>query len=361
MAAETLILDRIGAKFGKSKIQQIKNSFYVCKGTKSSLIIEFQGMQSTNEKVLIIGAGGQIGVELTETLSGMYGAQNVVASDINDNGTFKHNPFEALDALNKDALFAIVKKYNITQVYHLAALLSATGEKNPMFAWKLNMESLFHVLDLAKEKHVKKIYWPSSIAVFGPTTPRLNTPQYTVMEPSTIYGISKQAGERWCEWYFNKHGVDVRSLRYPGLIGWKSAPGGGTTDYAVHIFHEALKNESYECFLSEDTKLPMMHMEDAIRATIEIMHAPAEQVKIRGSYNLSGISFSPKDIAKEIRQHIPGFKISYNPDFRQAIADSWPASINDAEARDHWNWKEKYDLPKLVENMLVNLKTLKTV
>jgi nucleoside-diphosphate-sugar epimerase len=225
-----------------------------------------------------------------------------------------------------------------------------------MFAWKLNMESLFHVLDLAKEKHISKIYWPSSIAVFGPATPADNTPQYTVMEPSTIYGISKQAGERWCAWYFNKHGVDVRSLRYPGLIGWKSAPGGGTTDYAVHIFHEALKKERYECFLSADTRLPMMHMEDAIRATIELMQAPAEKIRIRGSYNLSGISFSPKDIAAEIKKYIPDFTITYKPDFRQAIADSWPRSINDSEARSDWGWKEEYDLPKLVKNMLANIK-----
>jgi nucleoside-diphosphate-sugar epimerase len=309
-----------------------------------------------NEKILIIGAGGQIGVELTENLSGMYGRENVVASDLKLSEALKNNVFEKLDALDKDALFSIVKKHNITQVYHLAALLSATGEQNPMFAWKLNMESLFHVLDLAKEKHIRQIYWPSSIAVFGPTTPSENTPQETVMEPSTVYGISKQAGERWCEWYFKKHGVDVRSLRYPGLIGWKSAPGGGTTDYAVHIFHDALKKGSYECFLSENTALPMMHMEDAIRATIEIMHAPSENIKIRGSYNLSGISFSPKEIAAEIKKHIPEFKITYKPDFRQAIADSWPKSINDKEARHDWGWKEKYDLPKLVENMLVNLK-----
>ncbi|WP_317899215.1 NAD-dependent epimerase/dehydratase family protein [Aurantibacillus circumpalustris] len=313
-------------------------------------------MSNTQEKVLIIGAGGQIGVELTENLSKIYGENNVVASDLRKSDVFKVNPFEVLDALNKDALFSIVKKHNITQIYHLAAMLSATGEQNPMFAWKLNMESLFHVLDLAKEKHIKQIYWPSSIAVFGPTTPQENTPQFTVMEPSTIYGISKQAGERWCEWYFKKHGVDVRSLRYPGLIGWKSAPGGGTTDYAVHIFHEALKNSKYESFLSENTALPMMHMEDAIRATIEIMHAPSENIKLRGSYNLSGISFSPKDIATEIKKHIPNFSISYKPDFRQAIADSWPKSIDDSFAQKDWGWKVKYDLPKLVENMLVNLK-----
>jgi nucleoside-diphosphate-sugar epimerase len=313
-------------------------------------------MSTNNEKVLIIGAGGQIGVELTAELSKIYGHKNVIPSDLKEPAVATENPFEKLDALDGKALFEIVKKHGITHVYHLAAMLSATGEQNPMFAWKLNMESLFHVLDLGKEKHIKQIYWPSSIAVFGPTTPQENTPQYTVMEPSTIYGISKQAGERWCEWYFKKHGVDTRSIRYPGLIGWKSAPGGGTTDYAVHIFHEALKNGSYESFLSENTALPMMHMEDAIRATLEIMHAPAENIKIRGAYNLAGISFSPKQIAEEIKKHIPDFTISYKPDFRQAIADSWPKSINDAEAQKDWGWNMHYDLPKLVENMLANLK-----
>lgn len=313
-------------------------------------------MSTKNEKVLIIGAGGQIGVELTAELSKIYGHKNVIPSDLKEPAVATENPFEKLDALDGKALFEIVKKHGVTHVYHLAAMLSATGEQNPMFTWKLNMESLFHVLDLGKEKHIKQIYWPSSIAVFGPTTPRENTPQYTVMEPSTIYGISKQAGERWCEWYFKKHGVDTRSIRYPGLIGWKSAPGGGTTDYAVHIFHEALKNGTYESFLSENTALPMMHMEDAIRATLEIMHAPAESIKIRGAYNLAGISFSPKQIAEEIKKHIPNFTITYKSDFRQAIADSWPKSINDAEAQKDWGWNIHYDLPKLVENMLVNLK-----
>ena len=308
------------------------------------------------EKILIIGAGGQIGVELTETLSKMYSPEQVIASDLKTSPQLSNNPFEVLDALDKNKLFEIVKKHNITHVYHLAALLSATGEQNPMFAWKLNMESLFHVLDLAKEKYIQKIYWPSSIAVFGPTTPTVNTPQFTVMEPSTIYGISKQAGERWCEWYFKKFNVDVRSLRYPGLIGWKSAPGGGTTDYAVHIFHEALKKGNYESFLSANTSLPMMHMEDAIRATIEIMHAPAENIKIRGSYNLAGISFNPEEIANEIKKHLPDFKITYKPDFRQAIADSWPKSIDDSRAKADWYWKEKYDLAGLVKNMLDNLK-----
>ena len=312
-------------------------------------------MYNKEDKILIIGAGGQIGIELTQELSLLYGSSNVIAADLKPIPALAVNPFEKLDVLDKDALLNIVKKHGISHVYLLAALLSATGEQNPMFAWKLNMEGLFNVLDLAKEKHIAKVYWPSSIAVFGPTTPRINTPQFTVMEPSTVYGISKQAGERWCEWYFHKFGVDVRSLRYPGLIGWKSAPGGGTTDYAVHIFHQALKNKTYECFLSAQTALPMMHMEDAIRATIEIMHVPSEQIKIRGSYNLAGISFTPEQIALEIKKHIPDFTISYNPDFRQAIADSWPKSINEDRAKEDWDWSSKYDLSSLVENMLTNL------
>ncbi len=312
-------------------------------------------MFNKEDKILIIGSGGQIGIELAQELSLLYGSDNVVVADLKPIVALPNNPFEQLDVLNKDALFTIVKKHGIKQIYLLAALLSATGEQNPMFAWKLNMEGLFNVLDLAKEKHINKVYWPSSIAVFGPTTPRINTPQYTVMEPSTVYGISKQAGERWCEWYFHKFNVDVRSLRYPGLIGWKSAPGGGTTDYAVHIFHEAIKNKKYECFLSANTALPMMHMEDAIRATIEIMHSPAENIKIRGSYNLAGISFTPDEIASEIRKHIPEFRISYKPDFRQAIADSWPQSILDDEAKKDWHWSMKYNLSSLVQNMLINL------
>ncbi len=312
-------------------------------------------MFNKEDKILIIGAGGQIGIELTQELSALYGPGNVIAADLKPIIGLEANVFEKLDVLDKDALFAIIKKHGIKQVYLLAALLSATGEQNPMFAWKLNMEGLFNVLDLAKEKHINKVYWPSSIAVFGPTTPSQNTPQYTIMEPSTVYGISKQAGERWCEWYFNKYNVDVRSLRYPGLIGWKSAPGGGTTDYAVHIFHQAIKTKQYECFLNKDTALPMMHMEDAIRATIEIMHAPAQSIKIRSSYNLAGISFTPEQIATEINKHIPDFTISYNPDFRQAIADSWPKSILEDAANNDWNWSAKYTLTTLVENMLTNL------
>lgn len=313
-------------------------------------------MYNKEDKILIVGAGGQIGIELTENLSKIYGNEYVITADLKPISALPQNQFEKLDILDKNALFEIVKKHGIKQIYLLAALLSATGEQSPSLAWKLNMDGLFHVLDLAKEKHISKVYWPSSIAVFGPTTPRINTPQHTVMEPSTVYGISKQAGEGWCNWYFKKFGVDVRSIRYPGLIGWKSAPGGGTTDYAVHIFHEALKKGTYECFLSENTALPMMHMEDAIRATIELMHVPAEKIKIRTSYNLSGLSFTPAEIAAEIRKHLPAFTITYKPDFRQAIADSWPASINDKEAREHWGWKEHYNLERLTENMLSHIK-----
>src|SRR6218665_78995 len=300
----------------------------------------------TSEKILVIGSSGQIGTELVQNLREIYGTDSVIASDVKVTDQAKEGPFEVIDVMNPDGLLQVVKRHRVTQVYLLAALLSATAEKMPKFGWDLNMQGLFNVLDLAKEKIIKQVYWPSSIAVFGPNTPKQNTPQFTVMEPSTVYGISKQAGERWCEYYFNKYNVDVRSLRYPGLIGWKRAPGGGTTDYAVHIFHEALKTGSYEGFLSETTALPMMHMEDAIRATIEIMQAPAEKIKIRGAYNLSGISFSPKEIAAEIKKHIPDFTITYKPDFRQAIAESWPQSINDSEAREDWAWKEKYDLPK---------------
>jgi nucleoside-diphosphate-sugar epimerase len=309
----------------------------------------------STETILIMGANGQIGLELAENLRGIYGENNVIAADIKE----LKNPagiYEQLDVMDKNRMYEVIKKYNVTQVYLLAALLSATAEQKPKSAWNLNMEGLFNALDAAKEGLVKKVYWPSSIAVFGPTTPRDNTPQYTVMEPNTIYGISKQAGERFCEYYHEKYGVDVRSIRYPGLIGYKSAPGGGTTDYAVHIYHEALKNKTYECFLSEHTALPMMYMPDAIRATIELMEAPAEKVKIRSSYNLGGISFDPAQIAAEIKKHIPEFTITYKPDFRQAIADSWPRSIEDSRAREDWGWKPKYDLASMTKDMLDNLK-----
>lgn len=308
----------------------------------------------STEKILIIGANGQIGLELAETLRQRYGADNVVCSDVRrlDN---QIEPFETLDVLDGKQVFEVIRKHSITQVYLLAALLSATAEKNPKFAWDLNMNGLFHILDLAKEGHIRKVYWPSSIAVFGPSTPKVMTPQYTVMEPNTIYGISKQAGERYCEYYHQKYGVDVRSIRYPGLIGWKSAPGGGTTDYAVHIYHEALKNNKYTCFLNAATTLPMMYMPDAIRATIELMEAPAEKVKIRSSYNVAGISFNPEEIAASIRKTMPDFSLDYAPDFRQAIADSWPQSINDAEAREHWGWKPDFDLDAMTKEMLDNL------
>ncbi|MCU0435567.1 MAG: NAD-dependent epimerase/dehydratase family protein [Bacteroidia bacterium] len=310
------------------------------------------------DTILVIGSSGQIGTELVAELRTRYGRDRVIASDIKPATPeqLSEGPYEVIDALNRDQIFEVVKKYGVNQVYLLAALLSATAEKNPMFAWKLNMESLFHILEMAREGHIRKIYWPSSIAVFGLTTPRDNTPQFTVIEPGTVYGISKQAGERWCEWYHNKYGVDVRSIRYPGLIGWKSAPGGGTTDYAVHIYHEALANNSYNCFLAENTTLPMMYMPDAIRATIEIMTAPAEQIRYRGGYNIAGMSFSPKEIAMAIKKHQPDFTITYQPDFRQAIADSWPRSIDDAVAREHWGWKPQFDLDRMTEEMLVNLK-----
>jgi nucleoside-diphosphate-sugar epimerase len=316
-------------------------------------------MTSKSETILVIGSNGQIGSELVENLSAIYGIEHVIASDVKaPEKPYHQGPFETIDVLNKTQIFDVVKKHQVTQIYLLAALLSATAEKNPLFAWQLNMEGLFHVLDLAKEGHIKQVYWPSSIAAFGPNTPQQNTPQYTIMEPSTVYGISKQAGERWCEYYFNKFKVDVRSLRYPGLIGYKSAPGGGTTDYAVHIFHEALKNKTYTSFLSENTALPMMYMPDAIRATIELMQTPLDKVKIRSSYNLAGISFSPKDIALEIKKHIPDFSMHYAPDFRQAIADSWPQSIDDSNTQQDWQWKAKYDLKTMVDDMIHHLKPL---
>jgi len=310
------------------------------------------------ERILIIGSSGQIGTELVMELRKMYGDENVIASDIRPSSeqVMQSGPFEILDIMDEKLLRSIVKKYEITQVYLLAALLSATAEKNIELGWSLNMKSHSHVLDLAKDGLIKKIFWPSSIAVFGPTTPMENTPQYTVMEPNTVYGITKQAGERWNEYYFNKFGVDVRSLRYPGLIGWKAAPGGGTTDYAVDIFHQAIKQGEYESFLSENTGLPMMYMPDAIRATIQLMEAPAGQVKIRSSYNLAGISFTPKQLAAEVAKHIPDFEMTYKPDFRQAIADSWPSSINDSYAQKDWGWELKYDLEKMTSEMMENLK-----
>jgi len=309
-------------------------------------------------KILIIGACGQIGSELTLSLRNLYGNNNVVAADIREGKEELMNsgPFEIVNAMDYDVVRNCVEKYQITDVYLLAAMLSATGEKFPMKAWDLNMNSLFHVLNLAKEGLIKKLFWPSSIAVFGPTTPREYTPQFTIMEPTTVYGITKQTGERWCEYYHNKYGVDVRSIRYPGLISWKTLPGGGTTDYAVDIFHKAIQDNKYDCFLSENTALPMMYMEDAVRATMCIMDAPVESIKIRSSYNLGGISFTPDMIAKEIKKHLPEFEMGYTPDFRQAIADSWPKSIDDKSAQNDWSWKHKYDLKGMTEVMLENLK-----
>lgn len=310
------------------------------------------------EKILVIGASGQIGVELTLALRKLYGNANVVASDLREENPLLHGtgPYVSLDVMNKEMLHVQVIRQGITQIYLLAAILSATGEKNPSLAWHLNMQSLLNVLDIAKEEKLTKVYWPSSIAVFGPTSPKKDCPQKTVIEPSTVYGISKYAGEFWCNYYFNKYGVDVRSLRYPGLISYKSAPGGGTTDYAVEIYHEALEENTYSCFLKEDTYLPMMYMPDAIRATIELMEAPKEKIKIRTSYNLSAISFSPKEIAASIEKYQPGFTISYEPDYRQEIADSWPQSIDDSVAREDWGWKPEFDLDRMTEDMLRNLK-----
>ena len=310
------------------------------------------------DTILLIGASGQIGTDLTMSLRAIYGASHVVASDIKSASTevMESGPFEQLDIMDPVRLNEIVLKYKVTQVYLLAALLSATAEKNIELGWALNMKSLSHVLDLARHGKVKKVYWPSSIAVFGPSTPSVNTPQHTIMDPNTVYGISKQAGERWCEYYHQKFGVDVRSIRYPGLISWKAKPGGGTTDYAVHIFHEALKYGRYESFLSETTSLPMMYMPDAIRATLELMEAPADSIKIRSSYNVAGTSFNPAEIAAVVKQYIPHFEITYKTDERQAIANSWPQSINDSLAREHWNWKHEYDLGNMAEDMMLNLK-----
>jgi len=303
-------------------------------------------------KILIIGANGQIGSELAAELALRHGNANVITSDLAPQGRVPQLNHEMLDVTDAAALAAVVKRHGITQIYHLAAALSATGEKHPMWAWDLNMKGLLNVLELARVQKLERIFWPSSIAAFGPSTPTLDTPQTTVMDPTTIYGISKLAGERWCAWYHANHGVDVRSIRYPGLISHKTPPGGGTTDYAVDIFYHALKTGSYNCFLEEKQGLPMMYMPDALRATIELMEAPAESVKQRGSYNLGGVSFTPAEIAAAIRAHLPDFKIAYAPDFRQAIAASWPQRIDDSEAQKDWGWKLEYDLHAIVADML---------
>ena len=309
------------------------------------------------EKILVIGASGQIGVELTLALRNIYGNANVIASDLREENPLLSGtgPYVSMDVMNKEMLHVQVIRQGITQIYLLAAILSATGEKNPNLAWNLNMASLLNVLDIAREEKLSKVYWPSSIAVFGPTSPKEFCPQQTIIEPTTVYGISKYAGEFWCNYYFQRYGVDVRSLRYPGLISYKSAPGGGTTDYAVEIYHEALHQKKYTSFLSADTYLPMMYMPDAIRATMELMEAPADSISVRTSYNISAMSFSPADIGASIKKHIPDFSMQYSPDYRQKIAESWPKSIDDTVSRRDWGWKEEYNLDRMTEDMLRNL------
>jgi nucleoside-diphosphate-sugar epimerase len=306
-------------------------------------------------RILVIGANGQLGTELAAALADRHGADNVVASDQHEAGRHANLHYETLDVTDARQLGALVERHGITQIYHLAAALSATGETQPAWAWRLNMDGLLNVLQAARHFRLDKVFWPSSIAAFGPTTPADCTPQTTVMEPSTVYGISKLAGEGWCRWYFEKHGVDVRGLRYPGLISWKASPGGGTTDYAIDIFHAALKGERYTCFLDADEPLPMLYMEDAVRGTLALMEAPRSAITERGSYNLAGVSFTPREIAQEIRKHLPDFEIAYEPDFRQAIASGWPDSIDDSRARRDWGWAPRYDLAAMVRDMLKNL------
>lgn len=312
------------------------------------------------DKILIIGAFGQLGSELSLSLKEIYGEGNVIISDIRDVEEKRQGfIFEQLNVLDSKKLAEIVDKYQITQIYHLAAVLSASAEQDPLFGWQINMDGTLNVLEIAREKGIEKVYYPSSIAVFGQDTPKKNTPQSTIMNPNTIYGISKQASERWCEYYFLKYGLDVRSLRYPGLISYKTPPGGGTTDYAVDIFYKAIRGKSYECFLSENTYLPMMYMPDAIKATLDLMHNEADKIKVRSSYNLSAMSFSPAELATTIQKFIPDFQITYKPDFRQAIADSWSDSVDDSKAREDWGWQEDYDIARMTEDMLANLKKRK--
>jgi nucleoside-diphosphate-sugar epimerase len=317
---------------------------------------------SQRDSVLVLGAAGQIGTDLVMRLRKDIGSDRVIASDVKQIGgeLRESGPFVVADVLDFNTIARIIDQHQVKEVYLLAALLSATAEQKPKLAWKLNMEGLFNVLDIAKEKKGMKVFWPSSIAVFGPTTPRDQTPQHTVMEPTTIYGVSKQAGERWCEYYNHKFNVDVRSLRYPGLISYKSPPGGGTTDYAVDIYHQALEKGRYTCFLKPGTVLPMMYMPDAMDATINIMGADADKIRIRSSYNVGAISFDPEQIANEIKKHIPNFTIDYAPDFRQAIADSWPRSIDDSSARQDWGWGEKFNLASMTEDMLMHLREMKS-
>ncbi|MCB0593560.1 MAG: NAD-dependent epimerase/dehydratase family protein [Lewinellaceae bacterium] len=304
--------------------------------------------------ILVTGANGQIGTVLTEELRRRYGASAVLSTDIRHAGN-NNILFEELDVMNKDRLAALIRKYDVRQVYHLAAILSAKGEQNPKWAWEINMAGLFNILEVAREFNLR-VFFPSSIAVFGGMTPRVNTPQYAVLQPETVYGISKVAGENWCQYFHQKYGVDVRSVRYPGIIGYQSLPGGGTTDYAVEIFHSAVKGETFQCFLEPDSRLPMMYMADAIRATLELMEAPGETVKIRSSYNLAGTNFTPAEVAREIQKHIPEFKITYQPDFRQQIAASWPESIDDGYAREDWGWAPEFGLAEIASDMLEHLR-----
>lgn len=307
----------------------------------------------TKKTILITGAGGQIGSVLTKTLRDTYGANAVVATDIRST-ELGDGPFELLDVLNGNRIHELVKRYKVTEIYHLAAILSARGEQNPKIAWDINMDSLFNVLDVAKEQNIK-VFFPSSIAAFGPNTPKVNTPQDTIAQPTTVYGISKVAGENWCQYYFLKYGIDVRSVRFPGIIGYQSLPGGGTTDYAVDIYHKAILGENFTCFLKDDTRLPMLYMDDAIQGVLQLMEAPAARLSVRTSYNLAGVSFTPAEISAEIQKHLPDFKITYAPDFRQAIADSWPQSIDDQMARQDWNWQPQFDLARMTTDMLIHL------
>lgn len=310
------------------------------------------------KKILVIGAAGQIGTDLTLELRKRFGRDNVVASDIKlaSDDIMQQGPFVKLDAMDSKQLQSIIDDYGITEIYHLAAILSGNAEKNPKWAWDLNMNSLFNVLDVSRSKGISKIFWPSSMGAFGPTTPEWDTPQVTVMEPTTVYGISKLAGERWVEYYHRKYDMDIRSLRYPGLISYKTEAGGGTTDYAVEIFYQAIKCGQYECFLSEDMALPMMFMDDAVEATIQLMEAPAGQVRVRSSYNLGGISFTPKELADEIRKYIPNLEVTYKPDFRQEIAESWPRRISDEAAQKDWGWQPQYDLEKMTRVMIEKIR-----
>ena len=316
------------------------------------LLTKSSNMKRT--KILVTGANGQIGRVLTEALRRVHGQNSVLATDITKL-PITVEPFEFLDILNNQRLREIIEDHKITQVYHLAAILSANGEWNPIKTWNINLNGLLSILELAREKEMEKVFFPSTIAVFGNTTPRIDTPQDVPLLPTTVYGMSKSTGELWCNYYFLKYGVDVRSLRYPGIIGWQSLPAGGTTDYAVEIYHEALKNKQYECFLAENTRLPMMYMDDAIKATIDLMEAPKENISVRYGYNLAAMSFTPSEIAEEIKKHIPDFKISYKPDFRQDIASSWSESIDDSKARSDWNWKPDFDLEKMTIDMLKHL------